>query len=133
MVKYNIPFKALSMLVCMKHSTRGCLVVNAAFGFASCNHSTLPSCCIFHTHSRRCFNYNIQCICLAQLSDRLAMDGSSKVMQLGFILHYWLINSLVSSMKLKSLNYNFWLWSFLQLLILTLGTCFSSAIPLARK
>ena len=31
----------------MKHSTRGCLMVNAALGFASCciNHSTLPLCC----------------------------------------------------------------------------------------
>ena len=38
------------MLVCMKHSTQGCLVVNAALGFACCiNHVTLPSCCIFHT------------------------------------------------------------------------------------
>jgi len=33
-VKYNIPFKALPMLVCMKHSTWGCLVVNTALGFA---------------------------------------------------------------------------------------------------
>ena len=59
-VKYNIPFKALPMLVCMKHSTRGYLVVNASLGFASCciNHSKLPSCCIFHTHSRQCLNYN---------------------------------------------------------------------------
>jgi len=50
------------MLVCMKHSNRGCLVVNAALGFALCciNHSTLHSCCIFHTHSRQCFNYNIK-------------------------------------------------------------------------
>ena len=53
-------------LVCMKHSTRGCLVVNAALSFASCciNHSTLPSCCIFHTHSQQCFNYNMY-ICLS--------------------------------------------------------------------
>ena len=51
------------MLVCMKTQHLGCLMVNIALGFASCciNHLTRPSCCIFHTHSQRCFNYNLQC------------------------------------------------------------------------
>ena len=34
-VKYNIPFKALPMLVCMKHSTQGCLVLYFSYTLAA--------------------------------------------------------------------------------------------------
>ena len=54
-------------------------MVNAALGFASCciNYSTLPSCCIFHTHSRQCFNYNIEYITVCVLFSGGGLSTSS--------------------------------------------------------
>ena len=61
--KYNIPPKALPLLVCTKNTAlaRTCLEINTALGFASrCIYLSIrPLVLYFHTNSRQCFKYNI--------------------------------------------------------------------------